>query len=159
MTTALDAVAAALAALYPDVPVRVRKLPAAGAEALKGGWTPGFPLPCFVVSGQDAEDVDEFGTFELVSVGYKVLVEYVKAAAAAVPSGGVPAEGAEDSDVRDKRAAVRGRLYTSPLGTLPPLIDLKNVPRVAYESAGGGKAWSSGQLFVFGVYEGRPASG
>lgn len=156
-TNILNAVAAELATLYPAMAnaIKIRKREAVGGRQQFGGWTEGFPLPCLVVSSEDGEPIDDYGTFEDVSVGYSVLVEYVKAVAAKVPSGDTPAEGAEDSDVRDFRAAIRFQLYSPQLTGLPVAINVVEVNKGIYELVGGGKALSSGQIFTYHVWEPR----
>lgn len=155
-STLLSDVAAELADLYPALPIVVRKREAANGRQLQGGWNLGERLPCLVVSSGDDEQVDEHGTFEEVSVGYAVLVEYVKAAAAAVPGGATPTEAAEDSDVRDRRQAIRRRLYKPRLASLPLISNVTLRPRKPYEMAGQEKAISTGQVFTFETYESRP---
>jgi hypothetical protein len=145
--------------LYSATPEHPTTPPAVAGEPLKGGWTPGYPETCFVVTCGDAEEIDKVGSFEHVSVGYRVLVEYVKPARAAVTNAvdAGPETVVEDPDVRDKRQAIRRALYVSPFPGLPPGFHVSHMPRPAYEEMGDGGTvlLVSGELFLVVIVEPR----
>ncbi|HEY1186995.1 MAG TPA: hypothetical protein VGE74_05025 [Gemmata sp.] len=159
-TDILSAVKTALEALYPDVPVRVSKRGATDGRNLRAGWQSGYPAPCFVVSCDGAEEVDRRPSFRYVSVGYPVLIEYVKPAQAKVPGAldaGAPAV-VEDPDVRAKRAALRGALYKPTLAGAPAVYDVRHQARPVYEQVtdSGATLLVSGEQFVWTATEPRP---
>ena len=155
----LAAIKAVLETAYPATPVRTSKRAAAGGKQLVGGWAQGYPTTCFVVSCSDGEEVDKCGDFEYVSVGYKVVVEYVKpaqaAVAAAVDSG--PAPVVEDPDVRDKRETMRGALYKT-LAGVGGAFDTRHRSLPAYDQPGEGGAvlLVSGQEYTITTVVPRP---
>jgi hypothetical protein len=149
---------AELADLF-GLPVYRAKRPVAAGKPPAGGWNPGWQVPCFVVSVNEAEAVDEHGDFEQVSVRHVATVEYVKPAHAAVA--GAPALNGtdpaliEDDDVRAKRDAVRQRIYKPRLGAVPNVIDATARPGRPYDVPGAGAVVASGQAFGFEVGEPR----
>lgn len=134
-TQILNAVKAVLVDLYPDVPVRISKRPATKGRNRKSGWQAGYPATCFVLSCNGGEEVDRVPSFTYVSVGYPVVIEYIKPAQAkvdnAVDSGAATV--VEDPDVRDKRAAVRAALYKPTLVGAPAVYDVRYEKRDVYE--------------------------
>lgn len=158
MTTVIDDIAAEVADLYPGYQVLTSKRPAGDGPQGSAGWNEGSNSTCFVISGLEPESVDDSGTFDDVSVLYKVLVEYVKPYEKKVDTNaGRPPRVVEDADVRDKRQAIRRRIYKPELTNLPSVGNVKNRPMRAYGSAGGANTslLASGQVFEFEVYEDR----
>lgn len=156
MTQVIDAVVTELEDLYPTIPVFKSKRPSVSKPPGDAGWNLGSVSTCFVVSGLDDENVDSTGTFEQVSVGYKVLIEYIKPAEKVVTGeAGRPPRVAEDLDVRNKRQEIRRRIYKPQLGAIPSVSNVANRPKVAYDWAGGNTLVASGQLFEFELYEER----
>jgi hypothetical protein len=157
MTSVLDAIESELNTLYPTIPVIQSKRAANDGSAKDAGLNIGSPLTCFVISGDETENVDEEGTFDLVSVGYSILIEYIKPAEQQVTSiPNRPPRVVEDSDVRDKRQAIRQLIYKPQLtGSLGVVGNVKNRPATPYQTAGGDMALCSGQVFEFELYETR----
>lgn len=108
----MDAIKTALLAEYPTIPVLI-KAASAGAPGKipQPGWTAGSQVPCFCISELDAEKVDQSATFELITLGYPVVVEFVKSSA---PKGWL-----DDPDVRTKRIELEDLLYTNGLAGIP----------------------------------------
>lgn len=156
-TLILEQIAAELADLYPTIEVKIRKRESANGKQLFGGWTEGFPLPCLVVSEGTPEPIDKYGSFEEISVGYPVLVEYVKATAANVPGSATPTEGAEDQDIREKRQQIRQRLYKPALAPLPFIVDVDMISKPPYDIGASKNAVVSGQIYRFETWEVRPS--
>lgn len=138
----------ALATLYPGVPAKTSRQPVARGKPLVGGWTPGYPSTCFVVTSSEAEDVDKSGSFETVSVAYRVLVEYVKPLQQAVTGAvdGGPPGVTDDPDIRDERQLLRRTLYKT-FPTVANVYDVRIQPRPVYEQSGAG----DGVLVVTGA--------
>ena len=158
-TLILAAVKSALVAAYPAIPVKTSKRSAVGGKPARGGWTPGYPSACFVISCDAAENVDKCGSFEHVSVGYAVAVEYVKPAQATV-AGAVDTGAAavvEDQDVREKRDAMRDALYKT-LAAVPGCFDTRTRSLSPYDQSGDGGAvlLVSGEEFTFTTVVPRP---
>lgn len=156
MTQVIDAIAAEVADLYPTIAIIKSKRPSVSKPPGDAGWNLGTASTAFVISGLETENVDATGTFEEVSVGYKVLIEYIKPAEKTVAGEtGRPPRVAEDPDVRDKRQAIRRRIYKPQLGSIPSVSNVANRPSVAYDWTGGTTLVASGQLFEFELYEPR----
>lgn len=159
VTIVLAAVKSALAAAYPTVPVKTSKRTAAGGRPQQGGWAPGYPAPCFVLSSATAEAIDKVPSFEHVSVGYRIVVEYVKPAQAAVADAvdTGPAPVVEDEDVREKREAIRDALYKT-LAAVPGFFDTRTESLLPYDQTGDGNAalLVSGEAFTFTTTIPRP---
>lgn len=156
MTQVINAIVAEVEDLYPTIPVFRSKRPGVSKPPGDAGWNLGTVSTAFVVSGIESENVDSTGTFEQVSVGYKVLIEYIKPAEKVVTGeSGRPPRVAEDSDVRDVRQAIRRRIYKPQLGAIPSVSNVSNRPSAAYDWAGGNTLVASGQLFEFELYENR----
>ncbi len=158
-TQILAAVVSELAALYPDLDadgaIYVKKREAAHGKQLWGGWTQGMKLPCLIVTEGVPEPIDKYGSFDEVSVGYPILIEYAKATAAKVPSGDTPTEGAEDSDIRDNRQTTRRTIYRPALPGLTFIIDVEMTSKPPYEIGGGNVGTVSGQVYRFETWEPR----
>jgi hypothetical protein len=158
-TNILAAVKAALGAVYSTISVQTSKRRAAEGKPLEGGWTPGYPETCFVVTCGDAEEIDKVGTFEHVSVGYRVLVEYIKPSQQtvtdAVDAG--PVTVVEDPDVRDKRQAIRRALFVSPMPGFSAGFHVGHMAKPPYEQMadGGAVLLVSGELFLVILNEAR----
>lgn len=160
-TDILNAVAGVITALAPTVPVRISKRRAADGRNMESGYQSGFPLPCYVLSCNDAEDIDRVSaSFLYLTVGYAVTVEYVKAAQQAITN--APNDGAttvvEDPDVRNVRAALRAALFKAALPGVPVVFHVRYAPRGVYEkqSDTGAVVLVSGQTFTYFTTEPRP---
>ena len=155
-TLVLAGTASELLAIYPAVTQYVVKRPVTGNKPPNGGYNPGWALPCFVISCNENEGVDDDGDFEEVSVKYSINVEAIFAAAAKTASGDNPVY-LEDTDIRDVREAVRRRLYKP---RVPGLTTLANVSMRAgrvYDMSGAGAmpVIVSPQTFLYEVMEPR----
>ena len=98
---------AALAALDPGIfsgsdPILVRQLSADPEVKVLPGWSPGDPVPCWIVSMAKEEEDNRQSSTEHRSVDYPWRIDYVRAY--------VPGEEAEDSAIRDLRQLVRETL-------------------------------------------------
>lgn len=155
-TLALSGMAAELADLYPAITVYTAKRPVAGNRPPLGGWNPAWQLPCFVLSATDPEEVDAGGDFENVTVAYTVLVEFAKASAAVTAGGETPMMN-EDSEFRDKREAIRQRVYKPSIGAMPAPTNVRCRNRPVYEvsGAGGMPVTVSGMAFTYETTEAR----
>lgn len=153
----LAGVAVEIAAIYPGTALYVVKRPVTGNKPPNGGFNPAWTLPCFVLSANEPEGIDDDGDFEEVSVKYPVMVEYLKAASVVTGTGTDPLY-LEDSAVRDVRQAVRQRLYKPRLTTLPTtMFNVMMRPGKVYEMTGAGalQVIVSPQTFIFEVMEPR----
>lgn len=124
-TRIIDAITSTLETAYPEVKVYQRKGPPGDdPSSPSAGWTPGMESPAFVVSMGDEEPVDEYGSFEVVTVGYPGQISYVKPAAQA------PGQWQEDAEVRTIQEDVRQLLYMPWLATIGVMVnvDLKMKP-------------------------------
>jgi hypothetical protein len=154
----LAAVGSVLSGLFPDVPVKVSKRRATDGRNKECGWQEGFPSTCFVLSCLDPEELSRVSSFQAYSVGYPVVVEYIRPAHAEVAgrtSGATTV--VEDPDVRDKRQAIRRALYKPKLpGTA--VFDVQHRPRPVYEWVADArlKMLVSGEQFTYLVMESRP---
>lgn len=156
-TDVLNAVETVLGTTYPAVEVRQSKRRAANGRQLNGGWTEGYPVPCFILSCSDPETIDDAGSFETVSVRYYVLIEYVKATEAKVDDfPGKPPAVVEDPDVRDVRETLRQTFYKPTLAGVGRLFDTRVQTRGIYDPGGGGKLVATGIVFSFNLWEVRP---
>lgn len=127
-TDILAAMPAFLAGLYADIPVVTRRgKPGPDPASPLAGWKPGDPTTCFVVSCSDPEPVDEIASFEQIFVRYNLDLVYVKPAAAE------PGRWGEDSDVRDKRQAIRAAVYKPTFGPVPGVFDVTYESGAVYE--------------------------
>lgn len=143
-----DAVAAVLAGLYPTIPLQKRKgKPGPDPKASLAGYVPGDSSTGLVVAGQDPEEIDKYGNFEEVSVGYPVIVAYVKPN----PSGGWQ----DDDDIRAKRAEIRAALYKPALPGLAQVFDVETKALRPYEDVGGTLVFTA-WLYTFTCSEARP---
>ncbi len=134
-TTILSAVKAVLVGLYPAIPVRISKRPATVGKNAKSGWQAGYPSTCFVISCDGGEEIDRVPSFIYVSVGYPVVIEYIKPAQATVVGAvdtGAPTV-IEDPDVREKRAALRAAFYKPTLAGAPTVYDVRYEKRSVYQ--------------------------
>lgn len=105
-TQIIESIRDTLQAAYPNTQVYTRKgKPGPDPSSPSAGWTPGMQAPAFVVSMNDNEPVDEYGTFEIVTVGYPGQISYVK------PAAQEPGQWQEDPDVRTIQEDVRQLLY------------------------------------------------
>jgi len=160
-TDILAAVKAAMLAAFPGSAVRTSKRRVAAGENKKGGWSQGYPTTCFVISCPDPEEVDKAATFERMSLGFAVCVEYVKPAQAkvenAVDDG--PATVVEDPDVREKRETIRNTLYRT-LTAVDGVFDTRTRSLPVYEQTaeGGAVLLVSGELFTFTASVPRPGA-
>lgn len=148
-------VAAVVQATFPGKTVYTSKRQAARGKNLSGGWTEGYVTPCFIISECDPERIDEDGTFELVSVRYPILIEFVKSVQTALASGQTPTAIVEDPEFRDVRAALRAALYQPQLLAVANIIDISDTPRPVYDPAGEGKLVASGTIFSYEMWEVR----
>lgn len=158
-TDLMDAVAAELADLYPTIPVYTSKRSASRDRYPMGGYQPGYASTCFVVSMADAEPIDDIGSFEEVSVGYPIVVEYIKPAMQKVTgsTSGNPSV-VEDPDIRDKRKAIRQRLYKPRIAAIGTIVDIKHTNLRPGDTVADNKPLVvAGQVFTFTLWESRPA--
>ncbi|AMV24600.1 hypothetical protein VT84_09405 [Gemmata sp. SH-PL17] len=155
VTLIVNGVESVLAELYPTISVYRTKRPVAGGKPPNGGWNPGWKLPCFVLSSNEPEEVDADGDFENVTVTYNVLIEFVKASAAVTQGGESPVL-LEDEEFREKRQAIRRRLYKPGAGGVSP-VNVQNRNRSTYDTSGTGGAivTVSGMIFRYEVSEPR----
>ncbi len=150
ITLILEAVKGAVEGAYPGIPVIVKAAGATeGGKAPQPGWTPGTALPCFIVSELAAEKVDEVPSFQNVSLGYPVVVEYCKSAA--------PKNWADDPDIRDKRIALEDLLYRIGVSGVPASVfDVRFGSLPVYQPNGAGDVVCSGVLLLYTLNHTRP---
>jgi len=153
MATATDVLAggeAVLTALYPGVPVRVRRGPPAAAGGKPdAGWQAGDPSTCFVLS-LAAEDVEEqLSTFEEVLVKFPLRVDYVR------PS--PPASWKDDPDVREKRDAILAALYRPRLTGVAGVVHVGTRAGDPYQPVAGSTLSASVWYFDVVAWRARPA--
>lgn len=150
ITEILDAVKVALETAYPDIPVRVKAKPATEPGKLPApGYTVGSKIPCFIVTEWNAERVDESASFELITLGYPVTIEYLKAAA--------PENWADDPDVRTKRIELEDLLYRNGVAGVPAnVFDVRFATLPVYQSNEAENAVASGVVFVYTLQRARP---
>lgn len=152
ITVILNAVEAALVAAYPDIPVRVKAKAATEPGKFPApGYTVGSKIPCFIVTEGDAERVDESASFEVITLGYPVTVEYLKAAA--------PENWADDPDVRDKRLELEEMFYESGVPGIPSSVfDVRFASLPIYRPNEAENAVASGVVLVYTLQRTRPGS-
>ena len=178
-TALMSAISAELIAAFPTLdncPTRVylSKRQVAGGKPPLGGWIAGFQPPAFVLSMNDEEIIDKYGTFELISVTYGLLVEYCKQTQAKVTSkeyppnfnpnsvADGPAIGREDPQVRDVKQAIRQAIYkpSAPYQTGQDLtqnmVDVELRSKRTYEVDGSQSVIAVGMTFWFTLWEPRP---
>lgn len=152
-TLLLNAIPTSLAALYPTIPVIVRKgEPGPDPHSIDAGWKPGDPSTCFVVSCEGPEEVDGQGggSFEQILVRYFIQVSYMKPAAAS------PGRWAEDPDVRTKRQEIRDYLYKPTYNLVPGVWDVRVKNGDVYEVVGSNPVMIASPVwFSFLSYETR----
>src|SRR6185503_1156291 len=153
-TQVMAGIASSLATLRPNIPTVTRKgQPSSEPCSPLCGWTMADPCPCFVVSAADPETIDEFGSFETVSVEYKVIIEYVKPVVAGV----TPRN--DDDEIRQWRQDFRAAFYGSTIADVTQVWDINFKSGQTYTGdAGGSRAVSvSSELMSFTVNEDRPS--
>lgn len=150
-TRIIDSIQSTLETAYPDVTVYTRKgPPGKDPSDPSAGWTPGMNAPAFVVSMSDEEPIDQYGTFELVTVGYPGQVSYVKAAAAA------PGTWQEDAEIRTIQEDVRQLLYMPWLADIGVLADVSLRMKPPYTAFAGTVRFFPLLSFLFTGEEPRP---
>lgn len=163
VTAVLAAVKAALSTAFPaGTPVHTAKRQAAGGKQQQGGFPFGGKLPALVVSCNEPEEVDRVMSFEHVSLGFVVTVEYVKSAQA-VPAGVTPTAAPtalEDPGLRDVRDLIRSTLYRTIGAAVPSAFDTRHKALPPYESTAEDQArvLVSGEEFTFTVLVPRPGA-
>lgn len=160
VTAVFAAVKDALASAFPGVPFHQGKRHAAGEKHQQGGFPFGGMLPAIVVSCPDPEQVDGVPSFEHMSLGYRVVVEYVKSAQA-MPAGAaaVAAPTAiEDDELRGVRDLIRNTLYRTIRATVSNAFDTRHKALRPYDATGEDQArlLVSGEEFTFTTMVPRP---
>ncbi len=118
-TQILESIQTTLEAAYPALTVYTRKgRPGPDPASPNAGWTPGMKAPCFVVSMDDREPIDEYGSFETVTVGYPAQISYVKSAAQD------PGPWKEDPAIRTIQEEVRQLFYQPWLDGLGVMVNV-----------------------------------
>lgn len=150
ITQILDAVKTALEGAYPTIPVLVKANPATGSgRNPMPGWTPGSALPCFVVTEIGEERVDQSASFELITLGYPVTIEYLKA--------GAPQNWADDPEVRTKRIELEDLLYQNGVAGIPSnVFDTRFATLPVYQPNEAQDVVASGIVIVYTLNRPRP---
>ncbi len=150
ITLILEAVKTAIEGAYPAIPAIVKAAAATeGGKAPSPGWTPGTALPCFIISELAAEKVDEVASFQNVTLGYPVVIEYCKSAA--------PKNWADDPDVRDKRVELEDLLYRIGVAGVPASVfDVRFSSLPVYQPNGASDVVCSGILMLYTLNHLRP---
>jgi len=128
-TSIMDAMAGFLNGLYPNIPVvEAKDDPGPDPHSPLAGWRPGQSTTCFVVSIEEPEPVDEgIASFEEIFVRYKMVITYVKPAAAE------PGRWNEDPDIRDKRQTIRDAIYKPTFARVAGVFDIRYASDRVYE--------------------------
>lgn len=150
-TRIIDAIKTTLQTAYPAVQVYTRKgPPGPDPSSPSAGWTPGMQAPAFVVSMADEEPVDEYGSFEVVTVGYPGQVSYVK------PAAQEPGQWAEDAEVRTIQEDVRQLLYMPWLDGIGVMVNVDLKMKPPYTAFAGTVRFFPLLSFLFTGEEPRP---
>lgn len=105
VVSGLTSINATLATTDPTTqpaPILERQLSADPDVKVLPGWSPGDPVPCWIVSMAKPEENDRQSSTEHRSVDYGARIDYVRAY--------VPGEESEDAIIRDVRQLVRKTL-------------------------------------------------
>ncbi len=150
-TQIIDAIETTLQGAYPTTKVYTRKgPPGKDPSDPSAGWTPGMEAPCFVVSMADEEPVDEYGTFEIVTVGYPGQISYVKPAAQG------PGQWQEDPAIRTIQEDVRQLLYMPWLAGIGVMVNVDLKMKPPYTAFAGTVRFFPLLSFLFTGEEDRP---
>ncbi len=150
-TTIIDAITSTIEAAYPDVKVYQRKgPPGRDPSDPSAGWTPGMIAPCFVISMADEEPVDEYGSFETVTVGYPGQISYVK------PAAQEPGQWQEDPTIRTIQEDVRQLLYMPWLVGIGVMVNVDLKMKPPYVAFAGTVRFFPLLAFLFTGEEPRP---